>query len=108
MKIAKLFIVLFFFTFCKQPSFSQVEINANYVIIQDHLSGKILFEKNADGKIYPASMTKIMTALVTFDLLKKGETTLDELITCSSMSFGPSAVHAPKNVCMVRSASGVT
>ena len=35
---------------------------------------KILFEKDADGKIYPASMTKIMTSIVAFDLLKKGET----------------------------------
>ena len=46
------------------------------LLIQDHHSGKMLFEKDADTKIYPASMTKIMTALVAFDLLKKGETSL--------------------------------
>ena len=66
---------------------SQVEIDAPYVILQDHLSGEILYEKDADSKIYPASMTKIMTALVVFDLLKRGETSLDEKITISEKAW---------------------
>jgi len=64
-----------------------MEVNANYAIIQDHLSGKILYEKDADVKIYPASMTKIMTSIVAFDLLKKGETNLDEKITISEEAW---------------------
>ena len=51
------------------------------------LSGEILFEKEADLSIYPASMTKIMTTIVVFDLLKKGETTLDEKITISEKAW---------------------
>jgi len=51
------------------------------------MSGEILYEKEADNKIYPASMTKIMTALVVFDLLKKGETSLDEKITISEKAW---------------------
>jgi len=66
---------------------SQVEIDAPYVILQDHLSGEILYEKDADSKIYPASMTKIMTSLVVFDLLKRGETSLDEKITISEKAW---------------------
>ena len=66
---------------------SQIEIDARYVILQDHLSGEILYEKDADEKIYPASMTKIMTAIVTFDLLKKGETSLDEEIIISEKAW---------------------
>ena len=66
---------------------SQFEIEARYVILQDHLSGKILYEKDADSKIYPASMTKIMTTVVAFDLLKKGETSLDEMITISEKAW---------------------
>ena len=81
MKFLKIFFVIFIFSFFNQKSFSEIEINANYVILQDHLSGQILYEKNPDGKIYPASMTKIMTVIVVFDLLKKGETSLDEMIT---------------------------
>ena len=87
MKFFKFFFVLFIFLFFQQKSYSQIEIDATYVIIQDHHSGKILYEKDADGRIYPASMTKIMTAIVAFDLLKKGETSLDELITISEKAW---------------------
>ena len=68
-------------------SYSKIETQAKHVILQDHLSGKILYEKEADGKIYPASMTKIMTAIIVFDLLKKGETSLDEKITISENAW---------------------
>jgi len=57
------------------------------MILQDHLSGEILFEKEADSKIYPASMTKIMTVIVTFDLLKSGEISLDEKIIVSEKAW---------------------
>ena len=83
MKFLKIIFIIFIFSFSHQKSFSEINIDATYVIIQDHLSGEILFEKNADAKIYPASMTKIMTSIVAFDLLKKGETSLDELVTIS-------------------------
>ena len=71
MKFLKIFIGIFIFSLFCQKSYSQIEVEVEHLIIQDHHSGKILFEKNADDKIYPASMTKIMTAIVTFDLLKK-------------------------------------
>ena len=87
MKFLKLFLFTIVFLFYQQKSYSQLEIDANYVILQDHLSGKILYEKEADHKIYPASMTKIMTTIVVFDLLKKGETSLDEKITISENAW---------------------
>ena len=87
MKFFKIFFIILIFVLFQQKSYSQIEVDANYVILQDHLSGKILYEKNADDKIYPASMTKIMTAIVTFDLLKKGETSLDEMITISEKAW---------------------
>ncbi len=87
MKLFKIFFIILIFLLFQQKSYSQIEVDANYVILQDHLSGKILYEKNADDKIYPASMTKIMTAIVTFDLLKKGETSLDEMITISEKAW---------------------
>ena len=37
------------------------DVKARTAILQDYLSGEILFEKDADKSIYPASMTKIMT-----------------------------------------------
>ena len=81
-----LLIFLVFFSFSKK-AYSEFDVKAPYVILQDHLSGKILFERDADTKIYPASMTKIMTTLVVFDLLKKGETSLDEMITISEKAW---------------------
>ena len=87
MKLFKIFFIILIFLLFQQKSYSQIEVDANYVILQDHLSGKILYEKNADDKIYPASMTKIMTSIVIFDLLKKGETSLDEMITISEKAW---------------------
>ena len=83
MQFLKIFLIILISLLFQQKSYSELEVDADYVILQDHLSGKILYEKNADSDIYPASMTKIMTAIVAFDLLKKGETSLDELITIS-------------------------
>ena len=87
MKFLRILLVILIFCFFNQKSFSEIEVEADKLILQDHHSGKILFEKNADASIYPASMTKIMTAIVTFDLLKKGETSLDEMILISEKAW---------------------
>ena len=79
------FYITISFLFCNV--LNAFDVRAKTAILQDFLSGKILFEKDADSKIYPASMTKIMTAVVAFDLLKKGETTLDEMITISENAW---------------------
>ena len=87
MKLIKFFLIFFIFSFFCQKSFSEIEVDADHIIMQDHLSGEILYDKNSDDKIYPASMTKIMTAIVVFDLLKKGETSLDEMLTISEKAW---------------------
>ncbi len=63
------------------------DIKARSVILQDYLSGEILFEKEPDNSIYPASMTKIMTAIVAFDLIKKGNLSLDEKFIISENAW---------------------
>ena len=87
MKILKIIFLIFIFSLFHQKSYANIEVEVPYIILQDHHSGEILYEKDADAKIYPASMTKIMTAIVTFDLLKKGETSLDEMITISEKAW---------------------
>ena len=87
MKYIKIFAIFFLFFLFYQKAHSEIEFDVQHIILQDHHSGKILFEKDADASIYPASMTKIMTAIVTFDLLKKGETSLDEMITISEKAW---------------------
>ena len=51
------------------PVNAEFKINAKTVILQDYLSGEILYEKEPDMSIYPASMTKIMTSIIAFDLI---------------------------------------
>ena len=87
MKLYKFLTFLSFFLFFNHALNADINIDADYIILQDHHSEEILYEENADGKIYPASMTKIMTAIVTFDLLKNGQTSLDELITVSEKAW---------------------
>ena len=71
-------IFLFFTIFYPKIHSAEFDINAKTVILQDFLSGKILFEKEPDLRIFPASMTKIMTSIVAFDLIKQGQLELDE------------------------------
>ena len=70
--------ILFFCLICTKVFSAEFEIKARTAILQDYLSGKILYEKNADLKIFPASMTKIMTTIIAFDLLQKGQISLDD------------------------------
>ena len=53
-------------------------ISARTGILIDYHSDEILHEFDPDAQIYPASMTKIMTAIVAFDLLKKDKLSLDD------------------------------
>ncbi len=54
------------------------KIEAKTSILIDYNSGKILHELEPDMSIYPASMTKIMTSIIAFDLLKKEKLKLDD------------------------------
>jgi len=81
--LSHLLICLFFLT----EANAKVSIEAEHIILTDFHSGKVLYEENADDKIYPASMTKIMTTIIVFDLLQKGETSLDELVTISENAW---------------------
>jgi len=88
-KIKKLTIIFLtcVYSFFPLKTFSEIQVDVDHLIVQDFHSGTILFERDADDNIYPASMTKIMTAIVAFDLLKKGETSLDEKITISEKAW---------------------
>tara|TARA_Y100000590_G_scaffold180212_1_gene205396 strand:- start:6815 stop:7963 length:1149 start_codon:yes stop_codon:yes gene_type:complete len=76
MKKFYLTIIFIFLNFASQSS--EFNINAKTAILQDYLSGEILYEKEPDLLIYPASMTKIMTSIIAFDLIKKGHLSLDD------------------------------
>ena len=66
---------------------ANIDIKARTVILQDFLSKEILYEKDADESIYPASMTKIMTSIIAFDLIKSGDLSLDEKFIISERAW---------------------
>ncbi len=68
-------------------SSSAFDINARTAILQDYSTGKILYEKDADTPIYPASMTKIMTAIIAFELIKSGDLALDDKFLVSENAW---------------------
>ena len=78
-------IVIFFILIL--PVKAEFDIKATTAILQDYLSGEILFEKEADASIYPASMTKIMTSIIAFDLIEKGDLNLDDKFLISENAW---------------------
>jgi len=80
-----LFIILSFFL---SPSvFANPNIQARTAILIDYHSDEILYELESDAQIYPASMTKIMTAIVAIDLIKKNKISLDDKFTISENAW---------------------
>ena len=63
------------------------DIKARTAILQDFLSGEILYEKDPDKSIYPASMTKIMTAIIAFELIKSGDLDFDDKFIISENAW---------------------
>jgi D-alanyl-D-alanine carboxypeptidase (penicillin-binding protein 5/6) len=82
-KIILLFISIYFYT----SSVYAFETKAKQAYLIDVLSGKVLLKKNENERMSPASITKIMTTIVAFDLIKKGELKLDEKIRISKKAW---------------------
>ena len=88
MKKSIIFLLLLInFLFFKNLSYANFDIKARTGILQDYLSGEILYEKDADRIIFPASMTKIMTSIIAFDLLKNGELDLNDKFIVSENAW---------------------
>ena len=81
-----LFILIFILNF-GNISHANFDVKAKTAIIQDYNSGEILYEKEADLSIYPASMTKIMTSIIAFDLIKSGDLSMDEKFIISEKAW---------------------
>ena len=64
-----------------------VETSAKQAIVVDFETGTVLFEKNADEPVHPASMSKLMTLYVLFDRLKQGNVSLDDEFPVSEKAW---------------------
>jgi D-alanyl-D-alanine carboxypeptidase (penicillin-binding protein 5/6) len=83
----KIYFLILLFLSSISNSYSNIEIKARTAILQDFLSGEILYEKDPDIQIYPASMTKIMTSIIAFDLIKSGNLSLDDKFIVSEKAW---------------------
>ena len=52
-------------------------------LVMDARTGKVLHARNADTRLHPASLTKMMTLYVAFDAIRRGEISLDTKVTIS-------------------------
>ena len=83
----KLILILFISFFHAELVNANLDVKARTAILQDYYSGEILFEKEPDISIYPASMTKIMTSIIAFDLIKSGDLKLNEKFIISEKAW---------------------
>ena len=85
--IKKIFILLYLTFVTSSVVNAKFDIKASTAILQDYSSGEVLFEKDADREIYPASMTKIMTSIIAFELIEKGDLSLDDKFMVSENAW---------------------
>ena len=82
-KIKILIIILIF-----SPNFAHsFKSDADYALLIEYETDQVLYEKNSRKKIYPASMSKLMTLYVLFDYLEKNIISLDEKIFISENAW---------------------
>lgn len=60
------------------------DIQAKAALLVDANTGAIVYAKNEHQELYPASLTKIMTALLVVEAIDKGQLSLDQEVTASS------------------------
>jgi D-alanyl-D-alanine carboxypeptidase (penicillin-binding protein 5/6) len=65
-----------------------LSLSAESVCIMEASTGTIIYEKNADKRLRPASVTKIMTLLLIFDALENGQFSLEDTVTVSAHAAG--------------------
>ena len=65
----------------------QFQTRAPFALLMDYDSGTILFQQRADERMEPASMAKMMTIAVTFDMLKSGSLSLDDEFFVSEFAW---------------------
>ena len=80
-------IILIIYFFFSQKLLANPNLQARTGILVDYHSDEVLFQMDPDAQIYPASMTKIMTSIVAFDLIKKNKLSLDDQFVVSENAW---------------------
>lgn len=85
--LTKFFFVLALSVMMTVPARAEIVSPSEYVMIMDFDNGDVLFEKNADEAMKPASMAKIMTVYLLLDRLKNGGLTMDDTFLVSEKAW---------------------
>ena len=64
-----------------------LETNARFALMTDYDTGQEMISIDPDARMYPASMTKLMTAYLVFERLKNGTLSLDDAFTVSEKAW---------------------
>lgn len=83
MKKMLLIVVSFFFCFNSTYALEDLTPNAKSAILVDSISGKVLYEKDADLKLPPASMTKLASMLIIMESIDSGKLKFDDSVVIS-------------------------
>ena len=87
-KISKSFLIILISFFVNSKNIqANPDIEVRTAILLDYHSNEILYELNPDQEIYPASMTKIMTSIIAFDLLQNNKIALEDKIVISERAW---------------------
>ena len=89
-----------FFDFAESADASgDPQISAPSAILMEKSTGSVIYEKDADSKMEPASVTKVMTILLIVEAIEGGTLSLDEMVTCSTRasSMGGSQIYLKEN-----------
>ena len=73
---------------CLPVSAAGPDVAAPSAILIDAATGTVLYEKNADERLEPASVTKIMTLLLVMEALDSGRISMDDAVTASDAAAG--------------------
>lgn len=92
-RLSKLLLIFILLTAIVGTTLAQTEplftVQATSAILMDAETGQVLFEQNADERLLPASLVKIMTLYLTFDTIKRGTVSLQDRFPVSINAWQP-------------------
>lgn len=101
MKRTLLIILCFALVIGSVPAYAEplhdgdISISSPSAVLMEKLTGELLYEKDAHRRLFPASVTKVMTMLLIVEDVESGKISLDDTVTASARaaSFGGSCVY---------------
>lgn len=95
-RIVSIFLVIFIFTFTSPIiTYGELDVDSKAAILMDYNTGDIIFKINEDVELSPASITKVMTLLLTMEAIENNHLSLDDEVVISeyASSMGGTQVY---------------